>query len=636
MPAGFEENRSQTRWRFRRRRRCAERGADPAAHAYGRWLPDSPARAADEESTPPAGPRERPARRKSLPASRGIGASPFLELEVNEGTGFRSPQDQRPPQERGIGHPPKPGRPALQRQRMLPAAFVPLQQHEPHDHRRQRHSTERRGERRWNQGARDEPGHPPPDEKRIGDRLSPEEDPGERYERERESHRRQRGWLGVFDRRLGPCGGPGTPQEQERIGRQGVEQAPGDEGPVRAVPESAQEERERHVDEKPPGADPASAQGDEEVIPEPRRQRDVPAPPELQRISGEIGICEVSRQPEPEELRGPHSHVGVSREVTVDLESEADGGRRQRTPGVQPGACKGRVHYLSQSVGDQDFLEKPPQDLAAPIGRGFQREHALPLELREEIAGSFDGARHQLRKEGYEGQVVDEACRRSDLAAVDVDHVTQGLEGVEADARREQDAERERVQAPPHRVGEHGDRDGEEIEVLEESQQTEVRRDADPEQASASARTLDAAQGPAEREVDQAGCQKKTAEAPVPPGVEDVAGSDEEGILELPAADRPVQREDQGQEHQVRQAGEGHRTSFLPPEAVIQEESPLTEGTALPAPEPWRPGSRGCRTMGEVDACAVASPGGVTVSLPLPSTLLEGESCGRAATANDP
>ena len=57
----------------------------------------------------------------------------------------------------------------------------------------------------------------------------------------------------------------------------------------------------------------------------------MPAPPELGRIPGQIGLFEVQRQLEAEQQREPARHVAIAREVEVDLEREAvDGDEREK------------------------------------------------------------------------------------------------------------------------------------------------------------------------------------------------------------------------------------------------------------------------------------------------------------------
>jgi hypothetical protein len=88
-------------------------------------------------------------------------------------------------------------------------------------------------------------------------------------------------------------------------------------------------------------------------------------------------------------------------------------------------------------------------------------------ELRQELLGARDRPRHQLREEGQVERDVQEVPMGRERAAVDVDHVGDGVEGVERDAERQH--HRADAVADP----EPGEVLGEEAAVLE------VREDRD-------------------------------------------------------------------------------------------------------------------------------------------------------------
>ena len=84
------------------------------------------------------------------------------------------------------------------------------------------------------------------------------------------------------------------------------------------------------VDVGAPRAAAVAAERDVEVVAQPRRQADVPAPPELLEVRAAIRRAEVLGQREAEHLRRADRDVGVRREVEVDLERVAR--RRRRAP----------------------------------------------------------------------------------------------------------------------------------------------------------------------------------------------------------------------------------------------------------------------------------------------------------------
>ena len=103
-----------------------------------------------------------------------------------------------------------------------------------------------------------------------------------------------------------------------------VVQAPDDEVPARAVPQTAQEEHQDEVAVHPSRADAVAAERDVQVIAEPRRERDVPAAPELLDGVGDVRPPEVLGEPEAEHPPEADRHVGVARKIEVDLQRVAD------------------------------------------------------------------------------------------------------------------------------------------------------------------------------------------------------------------------------------------------------------------------------------------------------------------------
>ena len=74
------------------------------------------------------------------------------------------------------------------------------------------------------------------------------------------------------------------------------------------------------------------------------------------------------------------------------------------------------------------------------------------IEIREEIARAHDGSGDQLREEADEERVIDGIADGLLLAAIDIHHVRDALEGVEADAQRQYDIEPERMRRFADRV----------------------------------------------------------------------------------------------------------------------------------------------------------------------------------------
>lgn len=183
--------------------------------------------------------------------------------------------------------------------------------------------------------------------------------------------------------------------------------------------------------------------------------------------------------------------------------------------------------------------------------------------MRQQVRGSFDGAGHELREEGDEGEEGDDVACRGEFFAVDVDRVAQGLEGVERDADRQDDPQQEAVAVGD--AEQLGERRHEEVVIFEDAEDCEVQQDvphADgpapsfppPPPFPEAADKQSAGVAAQRREGDQ---QEKP---PVPPSVEEVAGPYDEKVLRPQAAveHKPVEQEDDREEQREFERIEKH------------------------------------------------------------------------------
>src|SRR5687767_556152 len=118
-------------------------------------------------------------------------------------------------------------------------------------------------------------------------------------------------------------------------------------GPVRPVPEAADEKGREQVETSAPRGPVAVAeplQWDEQVVPEPAAQGHVPAIPEIRNARCHEWTVEVLRKPESQHQPETDRHIAVAGEVEVELESEAE----ERCPTVQ----KTELPHLPVQRGD--------------------------------------------------------------------------------------------------------------------------------------------------------------------------------------------------------------------------------------------------------------------------------------------
>ena len=111
----------------------------------------------------------------------------------------------------------------------------------------------------------------------------------------------------------------------------------------------------------------------------------------------------------------------------------------------------GEHHLLEQAEGEE---REPEPDL---IRLGLPRL----IELGNELGGTHNRSRNQVREEGHEESVIEEATRRLRAPQVHVERVGQRRERVEADADRKDDV-------PPRRVVDDPDRSRDRHEVLDQ------------------------------------------------------------------------------------------------------------------------------------------------------------------------
>ena len=214
----------------------------------------------------------------------------------------------------------------------------------------------------------------------------------------------------------------------------------------------------------------------------------MPVAPERLRRAHEVWKAEVLDELDAHQLRRAARDVRVAGEVAVDLEREGVDAEQDVDARVWRRRIEGGVGEPGEVVGDEDFLEVPHAMSHAPsrICSRVMRRGASICDSRFEARRIGPG--HQVRKERDEHREVQQVARRRDLAPVDVDDVAHRHERVERDADRQQDSQGDEVDVPPERAEESVQAVGEEIEVLEESEQREVEPQADDEQRAARSR----------------------------------------------------------------------------------------------------------------------------------------------------
>src|SRR4029453_18122836 len=150
------------------------------------------------------------------------------------------------------------------------------------------------------------------------------------------------------------------------------------------------------------------------------------------------------------------------------------------------------------------------------------------------MRGPLDRPGDQMRKETDEERIVDERAGRLEAPKVHVDDVGQGLERVERNPRGEEDPKGRMRNLDSDCVHQTGERVDEEIEVLEDSEESEIERHREGQRGLAFEGVLRAIDDMGAVVVDDARQENQPAKAPVTPRVEKVAGKEEEDVLRAP------------------------------------------------------------------------------------------------------
>ncbi len=161
---------------------------------------------------------------------------------------------------------------------------------------------------------------------------------------------------------------------------------------------------------------------------------------------------------------------------------------RQARAGCRPRSRKKTgVGDRRHVVGDHELLEEAEQRRARALARlAPARARADAITCGSSVCGAHDRTGHEVREEADEEREVAEVLVGSHLAAVDVDRVAHRLERVEADARRQHDAERGpgRVEAEEARAA-SASSSTKKSKYLKKPRMREVRHHADDEECLA-------------------------------------------------------------------------------------------------------------------------------------------------------
>ena len=278
------------------------------------------------------------------------------------------------------------------------------------------------------------------------------------------------------------------------------------------MPETAQKKRREDVGCGPGIAAPIAAERDVEIFAQEPRQRDVPAVPEVADVGRPVRRVEIDRHFYVEQACRAERHVGVAREIEIDLhrvgQHRQPRGRRtqcRRRPEAGVGDRRERIrdkHLFHETDREQERAGGEVGPLRTLVRR--------VRELRHHLAVMQDRAGEQVREERDEKRVVGKE-RFLRFAPIDVDQISDLSEREKADAQRQREMkERRRIADQVRRV------DEEEVGVFEYPEQCKIRRDSERQHRARRPRLQQARN--AEIEGDAAEDQRQMPR--IPPAVE--------------------------------------------------------------------------------------------------------------------
>lgn len=161
-------------------------------------------------------------------------------------------------------------------------------------------------------------------------------------------------------------------------------EAPEGEGPRRAVPQAAHRENDEGVEHFARLALAAAAEGDVEVIREPRHHGDVPAPPHIGHACGKPRLAEVIRDIEAEQRRHGNGHIAVTGEVHIELEHGAGHMHKHDRAAVVIIAGKNVRDEAGKPVGKHELQKRAPEEGEKEYLEAFKADLTPPAYLRKE------------------------------------------------------------------------------------------------------------------------------------------------------------------------------------------------------------------------------------------------------------
>lgn len=138
--------------------------------------------------------------------------------------------------------------------------------------------------------------------------------------------------------------------------QQAMYAAPQNISQAAAVPETADEKSQEQIQAVPPSGSPAAAQRDVDIVPEPGRQRDMPAAPEFPDGKSKVRAFEIRHQFDAEQSGTADGDIRVAGKVAVYFNGKHGCSNKEGQSHIGLRVVVDAVDGDGQHIGDHQFL----------------------------------------------------------------------------------------------------------------------------------------------------------------------------------------------------------------------------------------------------------------------------------------
>src|SRR4051812_20906779 len=193
----------------------------------------------------------------------------------------------------------------------------------------------------------------------------------------------------------------------------------------------------------------------------------MPSPPEFRNALREVRVGEVSAHLKIEQLCAANGDISVAGKIAINLKSEKIGGPEQIAACRGCGISVGEFDIFRKRVRHDHFFEEAPKHLAAAVDRFVPFELPRLLKLDEKMRRLLNGPSNHVRKKSDKAHVLDVVADGRQLPSVNINRVTQRLEGIKRNSERKNHLKQWKVRTHPQRFHPLQERAREKIIIFE-------------------------------------------------------------------------------------------------------------------------------------------------------------------------